>query len=183
MSRRGEKSRNELTPFSFVILALVGENGAGPHDLSRMMRTGGSVYWSAARSQYYAEPRRLEELGYLRSRKEPGKTTERTHYTLTGKGRRALVEWIGEPAQFPRIQSEPPIKLLAADLVDDAQVLKGVAGLRAEIDRVRAALVDAEANAANLPHRERYLRLNHALARAILDAHRKWLDAVERELG
>ena len=38
--------------------------GAGPHDLVRMVRQG-RVYESAAESQYYAEPKRLELLGYL----------------------------------------------------------------------------------------------------------------------
>ena len=33
-------STASLTPFSYVILVLVGEGGAGPHDLVRMMRQG-----------------------------------------------------------------------------------------------------------------------------------------------
>jgi hypothetical protein len=37
-----------------------------------MMRQG-RVYWTAAESQYYAEPKRLERLGYVTSRKEPGR--------------------------------------------------------------------------------------------------------------
>ncbi len=36
--------------------------------------------------------------------------------------------------------------------------------------------------AADLPHRERYLRLNHRLARGFLDAHLEWLEAAEGEL-
>src|SRR5689334_5277564 len=59
-------SSHRLTPFSYCVLALVGEGGAGPHDLARMMRQG-RIYWTAAESQWYAEPKRLEELGYLRS--------------------------------------------------------------------------------------------------------------------
>jgi len=58
------------------VLALVGQGGAGPHDLTRMMRQQGGLYWSAAESQWYAEPKRLEELGCLRSRKERGRTRE-----------------------------------------------------------------------------------------------------------
>ena len=71
----------DLTPFSYVVLTLVGRNGAGPHDLVRMARQG-RVHWSAAESQYYAEPKRLEKLGYLRAEKRPGRTRERTQYTL-----------------------------------------------------------------------------------------------------
>ena len=39
----------KLTPFSYVILVLVGERGAGPHDLVRMMRDG-RIYWTAPES-------------------------------------------------------------------------------------------------------------------------------------
>jgi DNA-binding PadR family transcriptional regulator len=93
---------DELRPFSYTILTLVGEGGAGPHDIVRMMRQG-RVYWSAADSHYYAEPKRLERLGYLRSEKTPGKTRERTHYVLTEAGREALRAWGREPMTFPRI--------------------------------------------------------------------------------
>ena len=48
----------KLTPFSYVILVLVGRGGAGPHDLRRMAEIG-RVYWWAAPSQWYAEPKRL----------------------------------------------------------------------------------------------------------------------------
>jgi hypothetical protein len=34
-----------------------------------------------------------------------------------------------------------------------------------------------------VPHRARYLRLNHALARRIVEAHCAWIGDVERELG
>ena len=43
---------------------LVGEDGAGPHDLVRMARQG-RIYAEFADSQWYAEPKRLEKLGYL----------------------------------------------------------------------------------------------------------------------
>lgn len=34
-----------------------------------------------------------------------------------------------------------------------------------------------------MPHRTRYLRLNHAYARALVALHREWILAIERELG
>jgi DNA-binding PadR family transcriptional regulator len=175
-------ARSELTPFSYTVLTLVGEGGAGPHDIVRMMRQG-RLYWNAAESHYYAEPKRLEGLGYLSSRKEPGKTRERTHYMLTAKGRTALREWLAEPAALPRIQHEAIVKLLAADLAEDRVVLRSLQAMRADIADATARLDVAEAVAATLPHRERYLRLVHGLGRRILQAHLDWLDDVERELG
>src|SRR5215475_13947598 len=98
-------SRAKLTPFSFAVLALVGRDGAGPHDIVRMMRQG-SVFWTTSESHFYAEPKRLAGLGFLKAQKRPGRTGERTHYTLTAGGRRALRAWLGEPAAMPRIQNE-----------------------------------------------------------------------------
>jgi hypothetical protein len=34
-------SSDQLHPFSYVVLVLVGGDGAGPHDLLRMARQGG----------------------------------------------------------------------------------------------------------------------------------------------
>src|SRR5215210_1912779 len=83
---------SELSLFSYEILGLVGREGTGPHDLLRMARHGRMLAW-AGESQYYTEPKRLAKLGYLTARKEPGKTRERTVYTLTDKGLDALREY------------------------------------------------------------------------------------------
>jgi DNA-binding PadR family transcriptional regulator len=175
-------ARTQLTPFSYTILALVGRDGAGPHDLVAMMRRG-RLYWTAAESHYYAEPKRLERLGYLTSRKGPGRTTERTHYELTEQGYDALRTWVAKPTSLPRIQQEAAVRLLAADLTDDETVLGSLEAMREDISEAGTRLDAAEAVAATLPHRERYLRLVHRLGRTLLAAHADWLDEVERELG
>jgi DNA-binding PadR family transcriptional regulator len=177
-------STARLTPFSYCVLALVGQGGAGPHDLTRMMRQQGGLYWSAAESQWYAEPKRLEALGYLRSRKQPGRTRERTHYTLTAAGRKALRQWIAAPSGLPRIQDEAVVRVLAGDLAgDDRLLLASLAALRRELAEQRARFDDAERTAESLPHRRRYLLLVHRLGRLVLDAHEQWLDEVEAELS
>src|SRR5690242_11742619 len=132
-------SSSQLSPFSYVVLALVGRDGAGPHDLVRMARRG-RTYWDAADSQWYAEPKRLERLGYLASRREPGRTRERTHYELTPRGLEALRAWAAEPTPLPRIRNEGVIRLLAADLVGDAPVRRSLEALRAELDELDVGL-------------------------------------------
>ncbi|MFN8130860.1 MAG: PadR family transcriptional regulator [Solirubrobacteraceae bacterium] len=173
---------SRLTPFSYAILGLVGRHGAGPHDIVRMMRQG-RLYWTAATSQYYAEPKRLERLGFLTSRTTPGQTTDRTHYELTAAGRTALEAWLAEPTPLPKIQNEGTIRLLAGDLADDAELAASIAALRPQLDEMSGLIEQAEAAAASLPHRERYLRLNHALARDLIEALRRWTDRVEAELA
>jgi DNA-binding PadR family transcriptional regulator len=141
------------------------------------------VYWTAADSHFYAEPKRLERLGYLRSETRPGRTRPRTHYSLTEKGREALARWVGEPASFPRIQHEAVVKVLSGDVGGDAAVVRSLDGLRADVAVLRSGLDDAEEAAKALPHRERYLRLVHRLGRELVRVHEEWIDEVERELG
>jgi DNA-binding PadR family transcriptional regulator len=164
-------------------MALIGEGGAGAHDLVDMIRRGGRMYWSSAASQVYAEPKRMERLGYLKSEKQPGRTKPRTVYRLTPKGRRALKKWLAEPSPFPRIQHEASVRLLAGDMIPDEKIVASLRGLRGEVDELSRLVDEMDAGAARVPHRERYLRLQHSLARRLLAAHRDWIDEVERELG
>jgi DNA-binding PadR family transcriptional regulator len=172
-----------LSPFSFTILVLVGRGGAGPHDLRRMAEQG-RVYWDAAPSQWYAEPKRLAEHGYLEAHKAPGRTHERTHYTLTERGREALAEWVRTPASLPRIQNEPVVRLLAADLVAPENVREGLEAMRADIEdalgRVRVA---QDRFVPELPHRAHLLMVNHRYAERLLELQRDWLDEAEAVLS
>lgn len=174
-------SSARLTPFSYVVLALVGDQGAGAHDIVRMMRSG-RVYWTAPESQYYAEPKRLAEAGLLEGSIQPGRTHARTHYALTAAGREALEEWLGTPVRFARIQNEAIVRVLAAGYADRETVLAGLEPLRAEIGDLRAGLDAAREREQALPRRARMLALNRRLAERILDAHLDWLDEVEQEL-
>jgi PadR family transcriptional regulator, regulatory protein AphA len=170
-----------LTPFSYVILALVGRGGASAHDIVQMMREG-SVFWTTSESHFYAEPKRLAKAGYLAARREPGRTRERTYYTLTDKGRDALAAWLAQPAAPPRVQHEAIVKLLAADFSDDETILTSLSGLRDEIAAGYAKLGPMTERVDQLPHRARYLRLINEYGKRSLDTLSDWLDYVEQEL-
>jgi PadR family transcriptional regulator AphA len=173
---------SKLTPFSHVILALIGRDGAGPHDIVRMMREG-QVFWTTSESHFYAEPKRLAKLGYLSAEKQPGRTRTRTHYRLTNEGRRALTTWLAQPAAKPRIQNEAAAKLLGADLSDDETVLASLSPLKSEIESGYRDLKEMERRAEEITHRTRYLRLLNDLARRTLDTQREWLEHIEHELN
>ena len=165
-----------------MVLGLVGQDGAAPHDLRRMARQGRVLDW-AGESQYYVEPKRLAGLGYLEASKEPGKTRERTVYRLTDKGRQALRDWAETPAQFPRLKHEPLVRMLVADLVGEAPTASSLAALRDEITDLLARLHDAEAAAGSLPHRRKYLLLVNGFLRRLVDLHADLVDEGERELA
>ena len=170
-------------PLSYAILALIGEHGASAHDLVDYVRRGGPAFWTSAPSQVYAEPKRLERLGWVTASVEPGKTRVRRVYRLTGAGRTALREWARGPAPYADIRDQAHVRLLAGDMLDDAEIVASLTAMRPQLDHVERLLGESERRAADLPHRTRHLLLAQSLGRHIVDAYRGWIDEVERELG
>jgi DNA-binding PadR family transcriptional regulator len=172
-------SRDDLSLFSYEILGLVGQGGAGAHDLLRMARSGRMLDW-AGESQYYVEPKRLARLGYLDARREPGKTTERTVYRLTEQGLDALRAYARTPVRFTPVKSDALLRLLFVDLVGEAPTRKSLAALREDIAELSVQLDASERRAVDLPHREKYLLLATGFLRRLLELHLDLIDEVER---
>jgi DNA-binding PadR family transcriptional regulator len=147
-----------------------------------MAQRGRILAW-AGESQYYVEPKRLARLGYLAAHKEPGKTRERTVYTLTEKGLDALRAWAQTPVEFTPVKSELLLRLLIADLVGESATRQGIGALREDIADLFDRLEDSEASAEMLPHRRKYLLLANRFLRRLLDLHLEFVDQVERELA
>jgi len=173
---------NDLTLFSYEILGLVGRGGAGAHDLLRMARRGRILDW-AGESQYYVEPKRLAKLGYLAARTEPGKTRERTVYTLTDTGLQALQEYARTAVEFTPLKSEPLLRLLICDLVGEEVTRDSMATLRDDIADIEQRLRETEQSAKQLPHREKYLLLVNRFLGRLLELHLDLIDEVEREFA
>src|SRR5918997_2377568 len=169
-------SRDELTLFSYEILGLVGREGASAHDLLRLARRDRMLAW-AGESQYYVEPKRLARLGYLAATKAPGRTRERTVYTLTDRGREAIRAYARTPVRITPLKSEPLLRLLLADLAGDAPTLEG---LRDDVAALRAQLDAAAERVEALPHRRENLLLVNRFLQRVLDLHLELADAVER---
>ncbi len=174
-------SRSELTLFSYEVMALVGRQGAGPHDLLQMARRGRILDW-AGESQYYVEPKRLARLGYLEARSAPGRTRARTVYSLTDKGLDALREFARTPVTLTPLKSEPLLRLLMADLVGEEITRASMATLRGDLADVLVRLEESAATAETLPHRRKYLLLVIDFLRRYVELHSELLDEVEREL-
>jgi DNA-binding PadR family transcriptional regulator len=175
-------SSDELSLFSYEILALVGRTGAGAHDLLRLARRGRMLDW-AGESQYYSEPKRLARLGYLDARKEPGRTRKRTVYTLTEKGLDALRAWARTSVRLTPLKSEPLLRVLITDLVGEDVTRESMLTLRDDIADLIARLDDAVLSAEQLPHRRRYLLLVNEFLRRFLDLHLELVDEIEREFS
>ena len=174
-------SSTELSLFSYEILGLVGRDGAAPHDLLRMARRGRILDW-AGESQYYVEPKRLAKLGYLEARKEKGQTRPRTVYSLTNKGREALVEWAKTPVTFTPLKSEALLRLLIADLVGEEVTRESLMTLRDDLADLQQRLDESAEAAETLSHRSKYLLMVNDFLRRLVELHSDLVDKVEREL-
>jgi len=175
-------SRPELSLFSYEILGLVGREGVGAHDLLRLAKRGRIFDW-AGESQYYVEPKRLAKLGYLEARKEPGRTRERTVYSLTDRGLAALREYARTPVRFTPLKSEPLLRMLITDLVGEEVTRESIGTLRVDIADLQLRLDDMAAGAEALPHRRKYLLIVVEFLRKLLELHLDYVDEVERELA
>lgn len=172
----------ELSFFSYEILGLVGRGGAGAHDLLRLARHGRILDW-AGESQYYVEPKRLAKLGYLNAQREPGKTRERTIYTLTSKGLAALRDYAETPVRFTPLKSEPLLRLLLCDLVGEPVTRSSMLTLREDIADLMERLDDSEVTAGTLEHRKKYLLLAIDFLRRYLALHLELVNTIEREFA
>jgi DNA-binding PadR family transcriptional regulator len=175
-------NHDDLTLFSYEVLALVGSGGAGAHDLLRMAKQGRFLAW-AGESQYYVEPKRLAKLGYLDARREPGKTRERTVYTLTDKGLDALREWVRTPVRFTPFKSEALLRTLATDLVGEEAVREGFAALREDLEDMRLRVAETAERAKTLPHREKYLNLGLEFVEGLIGLYEELVDKLERDFA
>jgi DNA-binding PadR family transcriptional regulator len=174
-------AKEELSLFSYEILGLVGRDGISPHDLRMMVKRGRILDW-AGESQYYVEPKRLAKLGYLAARKEPGRTRERTVYSLTDKGLQALRDYARTPVRFQPVKSEVLLRLLICDLVGEEVTKRSVGTLRDDIADLQARLRETTERADSLPHRRKYLLLINGFLERLLDLHLDLVSRVERQL-
>ena len=133
----------KLSPVSYVVLGLLAQNGPStPYELKAAVARSIGNFWSFPHTQLYTEPSRLASLGLVRERQEPAGRRRRV-FTVTASGRRALREWLQEPAAFSReLRDLGLLKLFFGSEVDPDDV----AALAAEQERGhRAKLAALEA--------------------------------------
>jgi hypothetical protein len=88
------------------------------------------------------------------------------------------------PSSFPRVKNEAAARVLASDLADEpSAVVESLQAMRKEIAELSESIDEDERRAAEIPHRERQLRLVRSLGRRLIDAHLEWIEEVEGELG
>ena len=137
-----------LTPTSYVVLGFLAAAGPStPYDLKKMHAGSVGNFWSVPHSQLYAEPKRLAAAGLIDERREET-GRRRSGLRAHGGGRRALNEWLAEPATTtPELRDPALLQLFfGADpkLVAPARAAAHRAQL-AEYETLRKAMGDEPA--------------------------------------
>lgn len=129
-------SSRPLTTTSYAILGVLALRPWSAYDLTGYMRTSAvRTLWPRTESRLYAEPKNLVAHGLASAMKEYTGKRGRTVYSITAAGRRALADWLGEPAAPPQTEDEALLKVFLADF-------GSIADLRATVRRAAEALRD-----------------------------------------
>jgi PadR family transcriptional regulator AphA len=102
----------QLTTTSYAILGLLATRPWSTYALAKQMRRSLHHVWPRAESNIYAEPKRLVDAGLATARTETVGKRDRTLYTITPNGRRALKRWLATESSPSRFESETLLKVL-----------------------------------------------------------------------
>ncbi|GHF64398.1 DNA-binding PadR family transcriptional regulator [Deinococcus metalli] len=139
-----------LGPSSYIVLGLLAGCGGGTsYDLKRWADTSVGYFWTFPRSQLYAEPQRLTDLGLLSAEQEEGGRRRRL-YTVTPAGLAALQAWLSTPAGQPELRDEGLLKLFFSDHAAPETVAR-LAGGQLALHRQRLAEYEAIHTAEHAP--------------------------------
>jgi len=126
-----------------AILVSLSEHPASGLDLTRRFDRSIGFFWSATHQQIYKVLRRMEDAGWVES-ETVGQTgrREKTVYTVTPEGERALAQWIAETTPREAFRSELAVKMRAAAYGDRTALLTDIEK-RIDDHRVRFAHYEA----------------------------------------
>jgi DNA-binding PadR family transcriptional regulator len=103
------------TTTSHAILGLLSLRPWTTYELAKQVQKSLGWFWPRAERKLYDEPKRLVAEGLASSEREMTGARPRTVYAVTGPGRDALRDWLGEAPAPPTLEFEGMIKVFFAD--------------------------------------------------------------------
>ncbi|HET8559847.1 MAG TPA: PadR family transcriptional regulator [Marmoricola sp.] len=111
-------------PLEHALLVSLREQPAAGLELARRFDRSIGFFWSATHQQIYKVLRRMEADGWVTGRAvEQDGRREKTVYTVTDEGERALTGWIGETTPREAFRSEIAVKMRGASYGDREALL------------------------------------------------------------
>lgn len=128
-------SAPRLTTTSYVVLAQLAMRPWSAYELAAQQQRYFQYFWPRARSGLYRELKRLDELGVASAETiRVGRRGQRTMYTITPSGRRALRAWLDRPLTPISVEFEGLVRVFAATAGSRAQLLQTLERIEQEAD-------------------------------------------------
>jgi PadR family transcriptional regulator AphA len=119
-----------MTTTSYAILGLLAVRPWTTHELVQQVDRSLRRIWPRAQSKLYEEPKKLVAHGYATAADDPIGRRQRTRYTITAKGRRALAAWLRQPGDGPVLEFEQLVKIHFADSGRKADLIANLEAAR-----------------------------------------------------
>jgi DNA-binding PadR family transcriptional regulator len=133
LANEPEAEKRRLTSTSYAILGYMAIGEFSTFAIAKQMRRNAQHFWPRAKSNLYAEPKRLLEGGFAEARAESVGDRPRTIYSITEKGREALAAWLGQPPAPARLESEMLVKMLFAPYGSKEDLVASLRAFREQV--------------------------------------------------
>lgn len=131
---------SSLTSTSHAVLGLLSIQPWTTYELAKQVERSLGWFWPRSERKIYDEAKKLVAAGLASPSRGATGSRPRTVYAITGEGRAALAEWIGQPSAPPKFESEAQVRVFLADagsLVALQETVEEVAAnARANLDRL-----------------------------------------------
>src|ERR1017187_5448402 len=112
VSADGRQTREKASRFAILGMLALGKKQSG-YDLKKAIATSTANFWSESYGNIYPTLRKLLEEGATQEDSEnaPPSKRQKQLYSITEKGRRALRQWLRQPAAVRSEDNELLLKL------------------------------------------------------------------------
>ena len=143
----------KLGTTSYAILGLLTFGAMSGYDVLKLVEQSIGHFLSPAKSQVYTDLRRLARAGLATEEMvEQEQRPNKRIYSITDKGREALVRWLNEgPFEPDHVRSPFTVRLFFGHLVDRSSVMAQIKELRRNAERSLAELRATEADIKDNP--------------------------------
>jgi PadR family transcriptional regulator, regulatory protein AphA len=114
----------EPSAATWAVLGLLEQRPRSGYDLKRAVDRMIRHFWAASYGQIYPELRRLEEAGWIDGSDGSRGARSRRVYSITARGRTALLEWFHGNETRIELRDESLLRLFFADMLPSDQALE-----------------------------------------------------------
>lgn len=167
----------QLSVTSYAVLGLLTFGEMSGYDVMKLAQRSVGHFWSPAKSQVYAELKRLAEYGLATERHvEQDQRPDKRVYSTTPAGEQALRQWLEEAEVVPdQVKSVFTLRVFFGGLIPKESLVAQIKEMRRQTESTLAELRESERRIKNddsffYP----YLTLRAGLAHARADI--RWAD-------